>query len=383
MNLSPNPNILKWCREYQRLSFEDVEKKVSNIRDIEAGKSSISLSKLRDLATLYKRPLPLFFKREIVNKERKDPDFRTVANVKFDELLDVTILSVRDAQVKRANYLAVLNDFEEEYKIDLPRFSISENPDAIAKKLRTYLEVPHDIHTKLDGKSDALKYWINLLEAHGILVFQYSLTQDGIRGFCLEGEELPPAIILNSAEFFEAGRIFTLFHELCHIILKEDSRNIPHSKLESFCNSFAGAFLIPADALTVSNNLDSYLQEFKLHWLQRLAGEFKVSQDVVLIRLATLGYIKSDFCTEQLRAIADSRRVVLNNQKQRAGKSGFLDPSLKAYMNTGKLFSKKLLNGYEAGILPKAKIIEILNTTNTSFAGLKDLIHQERVRYKE
>jgi len=382
MNVSPNKDILKWCREYERLSLEDVEKKVSNIGAIESGESNISLGNLRKLANLYKRPLPLFFKKALVHTEKRDPDFRTVANVKFEELLSNTYLAVRDAQVKRANFLGILDDLEEIYQLNIPKFSFSEKPEEIAKKLRKHFDISKEVHLKLEGKNDAQKYWINILEAHGVLVFQYSLSQNGIRGFCLEGDDLPPTIVLNSSEFFPAGRIFTLFHELCHILLKEDSRTIPHEKLEKFCNRFAGAFLVPEESLQTSNNLDNYLQEFKSFWLSRLAGEFKVSQDVILIRLAQLEYISQAFCYEQIKVIEESRKVVLNNQKQKE-KSGFLDQSRRAYMNTGKLFTNKLLNGYESGLLGKARIVEILNTTNKSFAGVRELAHFERVRFKE
>ena len=69
------------------------------------------------------------------------------------------------------------------------------------------------------------------------------------------------------------GRIFSLFHELCHIILKNsafcDFRYNGSSELEIYCNRFAAAFLAPEDevknlgeiCVTHFRNVPKYLKD--------------------------------------------------------------------------------------------------------------------------
>ena len=60
----------------------------------------------------------------------------------------------------------------------------------------------------------AFSYYRNLIENNGISVFQYPLI--GVRGFSLTDREFP-VIVINSGDY-PNGKIFSLFHELCHIL---------------------------------------------------------------------------------------------------------------------------------------------------------------------
>ena len=68
---------------------------------------------------------------------------------------------------------------------------------------------------------------------------------DEMRGLCIFHDKIP-IIILNGKDT-PNGRIFSLFHELTHLLLAESA--ICGDDVEIFCNSVAGEFLVPESDL--------------------------------------------------------------------------------------------------------------------------------------
>ena len=87
----------------------------------------------------------------------------------------------------------------------------------------------------------------------GILVFQARGAEvDEMRGFSV-AEEPMPVIVLNTRDA-PNGRVFTLFHEFCHLLLRKGgicdlrdrrSHRPEDSALEVFCNAVAAETLVP------------------------------------------------------------------------------------------------------------------------------------------
>src|SRR5438309_359002 len=72
------------------------------------------------------------------------------------------------------------------------------------------------------GDYGPLNAWIVAVEAHDVLVFQTGeVTLEEMRGFALDERRLP-VIVLNAKDA-PRGRIFTLMHELTHLMLGQDS----------------------------------------------------------------------------------------------------------------------------------------------------------------
>ena len=95
--------------------------------------------------------------------------------------------------------------------------------------------------------------WRSAFYNCGIYVFKDAFKEEKFSGFCLYDNQFPVIYINNSMSF--SRQIFTLFHELCHIILKtsgidktdDDYLNrlsIDNKEIETFCNSFDGEFLV-------------------------------------------------------------------------------------------------------------------------------------------
>jgi len=131
------------------------------------------------------------------------------------------------------------------------------------------------------------------------------------RGFSL-CEGAPPVIVLNSGDS-PNGRIFTLFHEYAHLLRGSSALCIPAPNAralppgeheEPFCNAFAGALLVPAEALMEAIAGRTPDDET----LAQLATEFSVSRHVILHRLKSVGLL-SGVAFERRVADLESRQA--------------------------------------------------------------------------
>jgi len=118
-----------------------------------------------------------------------------------------------------------------------------------------------------------------------------------IQGFCLV-DNLPYSIVINSANYI-TGKIFTIFHELGHLIKKQSGICYPDKIIntqiiEFECNSFAGNVLIPSEAVYPVLSADGIYKQ---------ANKLKVSSEAYLRRQKSLGLINDNVFFELLKEI--------------------------------------------------------------------------------
>src|SRR5690606_21818478 len=137
----------------------------------------------------------------------------------------------------------------------------------------------------------AFKRWREAFEQSGVFVFKRSFEQRAVSGFCLNDAEFPIIVINNSTA--HARQIFTLFHELAHLlfdvsgITKDDDSFIEHlggsdRQVEIACNRFAAEFLVPSSTFPWAAFGDPEQLESNV---VAVANSYNVSREVVLRRL--------------------------------------------------------------------------------------------------
>ena len=156
--------------------------------------------------------------------------------------------------------------------------------------LRKYIGIDLNTQTMWNSADQAFKKWRLAIEEKGIFVFKYSFKQEGINGFCLLDNEFPVIYINNKDADYR--QIFTLFHELVHILLGIDyivhenyeahinQLSEEDKKVEKFCDRLAAEFLFPSNLFKeeiVDNEINDDLY-------QRLSNKYKVSREVILRR---------------------------------------------------------------------------------------------------
>jgi Zn-dependent peptidase ImmA (M78 family) len=135
--------------------------------------------------------------------------------------------------------------------------------------------------------SVAFDEWRSAVEAIGVTVIQFPIGEKSCRGFSL-WDDRSPLIAVNTAWRDEA-RVFTLFHELGHLVTRTNSAcatapiaSSAGDPAERWCESFASAVLIPADALSGVGRVT------ELGVLSNLARTLRVSLRAMALRLITL-----------------------------------------------------------------------------------------------
>jgi Zn-dependent peptidase ImmA (M78 family) len=141
--------------------------------------------------------------------------------------------------------------------------------------------------------AQALQRWRRAVEQHQVFVFQFRLSLDEARGFSLV-EQARPAIVLNRTDI-PSARSFTLFHELGHVLLSQPGICLPAEggigrgkSVETFCNQFAAALLVPT--IDLEQHIPKALDESNF---RALARRYAVSRLVVLGRLRSLGIVSA------------------------------------------------------------------------------------------
>jgi len=136
-------------------------------------------------------------------------------------------------------------------------------------------------------KDEVINDISGLIESAGIKLHFLNLNIDNFWGFSISDKKSGEAIIINNNNSISTERkIFTIAHELGHILMHPDSFDDKYDEIESQekeADIFAGYFLMPEDAF------HKRLKEVNgLHFVDavlHLKRVFKVSYEAILHRL--------------------------------------------------------------------------------------------------
>lgn len=303
-----NKEVLVWARTTIGLSVEEVAQKfkktANEIAEWEEGFASPTFPQLERLAfEIYKRPLAVFFFPEVPKEDTPKTEFRTLPDTIIISLPPEIIKLYRRAKLYQL-YLEELFDSKKPTdKSLLDKFSLSSptNLDTLTKDVRKELNISIEQQTKWHSAETAFKKWRDALEISGIFVFKDAFKNDDYSGFCLYDEKYPVIIVNNSMP--DSRQVFTLFHELGHLLLKSggiDFRSREYTRqfngyyldVEIICNKFANEFLILPD------EFDSFNHTVSEAHFEKLANHFSVSREVILRNYFDRGLIDQSLYEE-------------------------------------------------------------------------------------
>lgn len=299
-----NFEILKRARLSGNISIDDVAKKLNKdkqvIEDWENGFSSPSYFQLEKLAyEIYKRPVALFFFPEFPEESDLKAEFRTLPGNYIESLPPEIINLYKKAKVFQFN-------LEELYEGEIPvKFPILKefnqnqvkNIKTLALKVRDIFSISIQKQIEFKNESEAFNNWREVFENNGIFVFLDAFKNENFSGFCIYDEKYPVIYVNNSMS--ENRKIFTLFHELYHLLLNNGGIDFrteefiygiedKYYNIEVLCNKFAGDFLVPDSEFNKSE------LTFDEEIIENLANKFKVSREVILRKFFNNGLINRD-----------------------------------------------------------------------------------------
>lgn len=170
----------------------------------------------------------------------------------------------------------------------------SEQVASFALKMREHFKITLDDQRKAKDTKAFYNLCRKRIEELGILVVQESFPPEDGSGFCLS-HPVHPIIVVNTAQQSRGRRLFTLIHELAHVLMKRSGISDPfisENKTERLCNRFASAFLVPAAYVhdLLGKTVPSGPTTDDVRWA---AGRLKISQEATVVRLEELGLFQT------------------------------------------------------------------------------------------
>ena len=367
-----NPKIIQWARERARYSLESVavkfKKDVSVIEKWESGEDFPIYSQLEKLAEIYKRPLALFFFPEPPLEAEEKQEFRTLPDFEIENLAADTIYALRQAKAMQLSLQEINNGINPSTKKIFQDISVSSRDDLriLAEQIRNYLNVTLEEQLTWNDQETALKKWRSAVEEAGIFIFKRSFKQREISGFCLIDIEFPIIYLNNSTE--KSRQIFTIFHELAHILLqtngitKSDDRYInslqgANKSIEIFCNKFAAEFLLPNHVFSeiIRETIVNVNDNDKI--ISKISSDYKVSREVVLRKLLDNNLISQK---EYTLKVSEWYSEQVGKSQDKNKKSGG-NPYANQATYLGENYLKLVFNKYYQGQYDIERVADYLN----------------------
>jgi len=336
VQLNINPQVLRWAREEAGYDLAEIAGKVDIVPDRyklweEEGKN-IPLGKLKILANAYKRQLAVFLLPAVPEKIAKPKDFRNLSPAK-SKLSKKVMEILRDVTYFRETALELQGEtyWKNRYQwLNDVKGKINDS-DSFHNQLRELLDIDIDEQINWNSDSEAYRKWRFAVEDRlGIFVFQFSMPLDEVQGFSFT-DKLPYAIVTNSNHSY-TGRIFTIFHELAHILRHQSGMCLfeaatAKQKEEWECNDFAGKFLAPDHLIEPTTDLKT---------ISQYASKLKISREVYLRRL------KEENKITDLRFF-NLLEQIKSTYKTDKKKSGFVKPEVQSKATRGETFFNLVL----------------------------------------
>lgn len=363
------PELLTWAREAASLSAEVAARKIgvrtAQVAEWELGIGRPTVVQLRKAAEAYRRPLAAFFLPEPPASPVLPHDFRRLPAGAPAEPSATLTLQMRRARRRRSVALALTSGLGHEATDFLLRASLDEDAETVAARANAWLGVVVDEHERWSGDYGPLNARVAVLETRGILIFQTGdVALEEMRGFTL-GERRLPVIVLNAKDA-PRGRVFTLMHELTHLMLGQDGvcdplgvgrlARSPDERVEVYCNRVAGAILVPRDALLAHPLLarEAGTRDWSDEEIRELADHFAVSREAIVRRLVIVGRATEPFY--------DRKRELYLGQYRRAarGREGFAPPFRVAVRDNGRQYTRVVLEALDREQITLADVSDYL-----------------------
>ena len=371
------PELLVWARESSGLSLDQTVERTKfefeTLKDWESGRDCPSISQLRKLGEVYKRPIAVFFLAEPPQGFAPQREFRRLTGILPGKVSPELLLALRWAMFRREAAMELHRLIgEAPHRI---RTALHPQMDAeeAGKHIRELLGVTWQSQTLWASPHEALNAWRSAMEAKGVLIFQASGVEfEEMRGTCVPDQPLP-VILLNSKDA-PHGRIFSLLHEFAHILLHVGghqtsrmvgARSPEEQPLEVAANAFAATALLPAHSFIEVAARYVGAADGDDDALRRLAQKVKVSPEVILRRLVTLH--------KAHEGVYRSKRETWSAQPSYIPppSSGGPPMEVRTIANDGRGYTRLVMNAYDQRLISTNAASDYLGVKPRHFSNIR------------
>ena len=376
--------VLAWTREEAGLTQVELAERaklaVEWIRAWEAAESRPTKGQFSELVRVLKRPSALFFLPEPPVEAGMPTALRSAPALGNRKLGPEEARQIRRARRLQEVTSWVLRD-EGSADVRLRRYRPSQDPVEIGVVERSQSGISAAEQFAWTSPSEAFRSWRDHLENQGILVMQLTMGKNNIRGFGA-WDDHAPLVAVNTA-YHPTARIFTLFHEVAHLLTRTDaacqSFVIPGQQdgsVERWCERFAAAFLLPEDSLktvagkygvTVASPTDCP------DTARLIANRFSVSTRATAIRLQEVGLAEPSLYS------AVAAHLAARDWNDSSGGGGRGQPaSEKRVTQFGARLPSTLFAAADRGRLTTRDLADYLQLKTGQLDDLKGLLDEPR-----
>ena len=198
-------------------------------------------------------------------------------------------------------------------EVSLRQYRPSEDPVEVASVERSRSGISTAEQLAWTSALEAFRSWRGHLEDRGLLVMQLTMGKDNIRGFGAS-DDYAPLVAINTA-YHPTARIFTLFHEVAHLLTRTDAAcqsfvfpDQQYGSIERWCERFAAAYLLPKETLkAVASNYGVTIASptTQPDTARLIANRFSVSTRATAIRLQEVGLAEPSLYPAVAAQLAD------------------------------------------------------------------------------
>lgn len=364
--LGVNGEIIRWAREYYNMQPDEAAKAIGvdlqRYSNWEGGQEYPSYAKLKKISEVFRKPSAIFFFPEPPVLPPLKGDLRTLPDDIVNRFSKNIIVQFELAKVYQ---MSVKELYPEKECVLAQRDTFPTDMTALCDHIRRLLSFPLSAQKARKSTKVVFEIYRERFYDLGIYVFKESFKDNGVSGLCINDATHPVIMINNSMSF--ARQIFTLFHELYHLISDTSGAEIirddfyvalepEQAQAERACDIFANTFLIPHDDFVVELAKQPLSDEYIVH----LAKLYSVSREAIMYTLLKMKKITSaDY--DALREIFYGEAI--RNQKLPGGnnKSGGNYYSTKlSYL--GQRYTGDVFKQYFSGRIDSVRASEMLHS---------------------
>ena len=232
---------------------------------------------------------------------------------------------------------------------------------------------------------EAFRSWAQAVENRNILVIQMAgVALAEARAFAEQSQPFP-VIGLNGKDA-ATGKIYSLLHELTHVILAANSRPAVHvfrlnaepdskdRSAETLCNQVAAAALMPAhDLLEQSAVIAASPQSWSDDQLRALSARYRVSREALLLRLVALGKAEQGLYLQKRRQFEEENRLRAGAQSHVSGGGDYYRLKIR---DLGQRFVADVLAAYDNDDISSRDVTRYLGVQLGQLPKLESLVQR-------
>ena len=370
------PEVLTWALKQADDVVIDTSV-LSRVQQWIEGIKQPTFNQIEELSKKTRVPLGYFFLKTPPKEDIKLVDFRTVDSVELINPSRELVDTISDME----RICSWLHDYRVEEGFDTCKavgyVKGKKDPVEIAKLIRDYLGITKDWYTETSGANESFSYIRERINQIGITIMMSGIVRNNtrralnveeFRAFALI-DDMAPLIFINSADSY-GGRLFSLFHELAHIILGENDlfndrqRTIAKvSATETLCNGIAAELLVPRDDFI--SEWDNNTAEDVFDKVSSIAKKYHSGLIVIARKALDNGRLSGNEYNEIAKRVIEKFRE--SREEKESGGGNFYN-TLSSRVD--RILVQSICTGLSEGHITYPEAFRLTNTNMKTFPDL-------------